>query len=289
MRKDGKRVHDANPMYSVVPHIMCERNDSLNCITVKIPYKPLHDYMNASRKKGQNICHMALLLTAYLRVLGQTPDLNRFVVNRKIYAHNDIKVALVVLKPGSESEETMGKLELNLNDTVFDVNRKINEYVEVNRKASESNSTDKLIHMLVNFPGLLRFGVPFLKWMDRHGILPKAIIDASPFHSSLTISNLASIRTKEIYHHIYNFGTTSLFITIGTLEKNVEMVGGVPTEVRYMPLGVVMDERVGSGLLFAQAFRKFAGYLAKPEQLELPPENVIVDSPYREKGGFHGL
>ena len=125
--------------------------------------------------------------------------------------------------------------------------------------------------------------------MDRHGILPKAIIDASPFHSSLTISNLASIRTKEIYHHIYNFGTTSLFITIGTLEKNVEMVGGVPTEVRYMPLGVVMDERVGSGLLFAQAFRKFAGYLAKPEQLELPPENVIVDSPYREKGGFHGI
>ena len=283
MRKDGKRVKKINPMYSVVPHIMNERNDSLNYITVKLPYKPIHEYMNLCRRNGCPVSHMALLLTAYLRVVAQNPELNRFVVNRKVFAHNDFKVALVVLKPGSESEETMGKVEFSLYDTLFDVNRKINEYVSTNRKASEENGMDKVAGTLVHIPGLLRFGVALFKFLDRHGLLPRVIIDASPFHSSLTISNLASIRTKEIYHHIYNFGTTSVFITMGTPEKNLEMVEGVPSEVRYIPLGVVMDERIGSGLLFAQAFRRFASYLEHPEVLEQPPETVLLDSPYLPK------
>ena len=152
-----------------------------------------------------------------------------------------------------------------------------------NRKASEENGMDRVAGTLVRIPGLLRFGVAFLKFLDKHALMPRAVIDASPFHSSLTISNLASIRTKEIYHHIYNFGTTSVFITMGTPEKNLELVGGVPTEVRYIPLGVVMDERVGSGLLFAHAFRKFASYLEHPELLEAKPETVILDSPFLPK------
>lgn len=283
MRKDGKRLRDVNPMYTIVPHIMSERNDALNSVTVKIPYAPLHSYINASRKKGEPISHMAIMLAAYVRVLTQFPVLNRFVVNKKVYAHNDVKVSLVVLKPGSESDETMGKVDLELGDTLFDVNRKINEYVEVNRKASESNSMDNLVSALTRVPGLLRFAVGLLKWMDKHGIMPKSIIEASPFHTSLTISNLASIRTKEIYHHIYNFGTTSLFITIGSPEKMLELVDGEPKEVRYLPLGIVMDERIASGLEYAQAFRKFSHYLEHPELLEQPPESIQLDSPFVEK------
>ncbi len=283
MRKDGKRLRDVNPMYTIVPYIMCERNDALNSVTVKIPYAPLHSYLNASRKKGEPISHMAVMLAAYVRVLTQYPVLNRFVVNRKVYAHNDIKVSLVVLKPGSESDETMGKIDLALEDTIFDVNRKINEYVEVSRNIEESNSMDKLVSALTRIPGLLRVAVGLLKWMDKHGIMPKSVIDASPFHTSLTISNLASIRTKEIYHHIYNFGTTSLFITMGSPEKTVEMVDGEPKEVRYLPLGVVMDERIASGLEYAQAFRKFAHYMEHPEVLEQPPESIKLDSPFVKK------
>ncbi len=283
MRRDGKRLRDVNPMYTILPHILGDRNDALNSVTVKIPYAPVHKYLNDQRKKGEPISHMAVMLAAYVRVLTQFPVLNRFVVNKKIYAHNDIKVALVVLKPGSDSDETMGKVALELGDTLFDVNRKINEYVEISRNVSETNSMDRLVSGLTRVPGLLRFAVSFLKWMDKHGIMPKAVIDASPFHTSLTISNLASIRTKEIYHHIYNFGTTSLFITMGSPEKTVEMVAGEPKEVRYLPLGIVMDERIASGLEYAQAFRKFAYYMEHPELLEQPPETIKLDSPFVKK------
>lgn len=286
MRKDGRRVKGVNPMYSVVPYIMCEKNDSLNYTNVYVPYKPIHDYMNRKRKSGVTLSHLSLFLAAYVRVLSEMPELNRFVVNRKVYSHNDVQIAMVVLKPGSDSEETMGKVDLELTDTVFDINRKINDFIASSRVAEEENGMDKFVK-LVNIPGVLSIGVPILKWLDKHGWLPRVIThDVSPFHSSLTVSNLASIRTNQIFHHIYNFGTTSILITIGMITKKLEFVDGVPTEVRYLPLGVAMDERIASGLYFAKAFRRLEKLLKNPELLEIPPEKVEYDLPFKEKGRF---
>ena len=122
MRRDGKRLRDVNPIYTIIPHILPERNDALNSVSVKIPYAPLHSYINEKRKAGETISHMAVMLAAYVRVLAQYPVLNRFVVNKKIYAHNDVQVALVVLKPGSESDETMGKVnQLGTLDEVLEL------------------------------------------------------------------------------------------------------------------------------------------------------------------------
>ena len=99
----------------------------------------------------------------------------------------------------------------------------------------------------------------------------------SPFHNSLCISNLASIRTNHIYHHCYEFGTTSVFITMGNLREVPRRSGGEVVFERCIPLGVVMDERICSGSYFALAFRKIRKYLRNPELLELPPEVVNED------------
>ena len=283
MRKDGKRVKDATPMYSAVPHIMRERNDALNYTTVEVPYQPLHKYIIDCRKKGISISHLSVIIAAYLRIVSEMPELNRFVVNRRIYAHNDVKIAMVVLKPSSKSSETMGKVEFELDDTIFEVNDKINKFVEDSRSAETSNDLDKLLDFLFKVPGLIRTILTFLMWLDKHNLLPKAIINASPFHASLTVTNLASIRTGEIYHHIYNFGTTSVFIAMGMPKKKLELVDGQPEEVKYLPLGIVMDERIASGVYFAKAFHKLKTYLADPSLLEVKPETVTLDSPYVKK------
>ena len=111
-----------------------------------------------------------------------------------------------------------------------------------------------------------------LRFADRHGLLPKALVKASPFHASMLISNLASIRTNHIYHHVYEFGTTSVSVTIGTMHEVPKRTSeGVKFE-RCIPLGVVMDERIASGVYFANAFNYFRRLLQKPEQLETVPE-----------------
>jgi len=277
MRADGKRLKNADPMYTVAAHIMDKRSDSMNMVTIDIPYDPMHEYINEKRKQGVSISHMALLITAYLRTAAEFPELNRFIVNKKAYARTEFPVAMVVLKSGSGGHGTMSKMYFENTDDIFTVNKKIEDYVEANRNTPEKNGTEKMIKFLLSVPGILNIGVKLFKLLDRYGLLPKAIINMSPFHNSLAISNLISIRTNHIYHHCYNFGTTSVFITMGNLREVPKRKGDEIIFERCMPLGVVMDERICSGNYFAAAFRKLRKYLANPELLEGEPEIVNKD------------
>lgn len=267
-RADGKRVKDADPMYTVAPYIMDKRYDAMNMITVDIPVEPIHNYINKKRNEGKRISHLAVIIAAYLKVVKEFPMFNYFIVNKRIYERNEFPVAMVVLKAGDSHESTMSKAYFEMDDNIFQVNEKINSYIENNRKTENSNSTDKMVKWLLSVPGLVSFAVKVFKFLDRHGMLPKAIIDLSPFHSGLTITNLASIRTNHIYHHIYEFGTTSVFISIGNTREVPKRKNGEIVFEKCMPLGVVMDERICSGSYFAVAFRKFRSYLANPETLE---------------------
>ena len=270
-RADGKRVRKADPMYTVVPYIMNKRNDAMNMTTVDIPVEPIQDYINAKRKEGVRLSHMSVVTAAYLRIAYEFPLLNNFIVNKKIYTHNDFKVAMVVLTSLVTEEETMSKVQFELDDNIFEVNEKIDVYVETNRQVSAKNNTDKMISFLVSLPGVCNIAVGICKLLDRYGLLPKFITDLSPFHASLTITNLASIRTNHIYHHIYNFGTTSVFIAMGQNREVPKKKNGEMVFEKCIPLGVVMDERICSGLYFAKAFKAFKNYLANPALLEEKP------------------
>lgn len=271
-RADGKRVRKADPMYTVVPYIMDKRNDAMNMTTVDIPVEPIQNYINAKRKEGVRLSHMSVVTAAYVRTVYEFPLLNNFIVNKKIYTHKEFKVAMVVLKSLVTEEETMSKVKFELDDNIFEVNEKMNEYVESNRETSTVNNTDKMISFLVSLPGVCNIAVGLFKLLDRYGLLPKFITDLSPFHASLTITNLASIRTNHIYHHIYNFGTTSVFIAMGKNREVAKRKNGEIVFEKCIPLGVVMDERICSGLYFAKAFRKFRQYLEDPSLLEGKPE-----------------
>lgn len=284
MRRDGKKIKVENVEYALTPHIMPDRCDSMNFTEVDIPLKPMQDFLNAKRKEGKRISHLALVLAAYTRVIGEFPQMNRFVINKKVYARKEFAVGMVVLKAGKMDNGTMSKVYLDPADSLEEVNEKITKYIEVNREDGD-NSTDKLAKILLKIPGLLRFGVNLFRWMDKHGWLPRAIIDASPFHASMSITNLASIRTNHIHHHLYNFGTTSVFLAMGkTREVPRSGENGEIILEKCMPIGVVMDERVCSGSYYATAFKKFLKYLEHPELLEQKPdpEKVIKEVKYRK-------
>lgn len=271
-RVDGRRVKGEVPMYMLAPQFMPHRNDAMNMTTVDIPIEPLRKYMNAKRKEGHHISHMALIMTAYAHLVGEYPSINRFVQNRRVYEHNDFTISLVVLRPGNTgNDDTMAKLYFQPEDTVFDVQRKIDEYIEKNTSGAEEdqNSLDKIMGVFCSLGGLLDIVGAILRFLDRHGWLPKSLIEISPFHASLLITNLASIRTNHIYHHVYNFGTTSVSIAMGNM-REVPKRGrdGSVELVRCIPLGVVMDERIASGHYLALAFARLKDMLAHPEQLE---------------------
>ena len=273
MRKDGKRVTDANPIYTVMPYILKYRYDAMNMIEVDVPISPMQAYLNEKRKQGYRFSHLGLVLAAYLRTAAEYPLLNRFIANKRIYQRNEFSIAMVVLKPG-ELDGTMSKMYFQMDDDIFRVHEIMDSYVNGNRAEGDTNATDDIVRTLLKIPGLVNVGVGLLKFMDLHGLLPKSLIQASPFHASLTISNLASIRTNHIYHHVYEFGTTSILITLGNMREVPVRKGEQIVFERSLPMGVVMDERICSGSYFAAVFRRFKQYLTNPELLEGPPKVV---------------
>ena len=275
-RADGKRLRHTDSMWRIAAHIMKKRSDALNSVTLDIPLEPIDAYIRQKKKEGISISHMAVIFAAFNRTICEHPALNRFVVNKRAYARKEIAIGMVVLRPGDD--KTMSKIYLQPEDTIFDVEERIEKYVADNRNTEKKNSTDKLINLLVGIPGLLRVAVAVLKWMDWHNMLPKAIINASPFHNTLVFTNLASIRTNHIYHHAYDFGTTSLVMAAGnTREVPRRNRDGEIEHVKCLPLGVVMDERIATGYYYAQAFRKMKEYFANPALLEEPPEQILAD------------
>lgn len=278
MRADGRRVSTVQPMYQVAAHIMAERSDSMNMTEVDIPLEPIQRYLNEQRREGKTYTHLGVFIAAFIRTICEYPFLNRFVVNKTIYARNEIAIGMVVLKPG-EHEGTMNKMHFERTNTLSEVQAIIDRYINDNREAGDTNSTDDMIRKLLAVPGLCRLGVNVFKWLDKHGLLPKSIIDASPFHCTATVTNLASIRTNHIYHHVYNFGTTTLIMAMGNAREVPTRKHGEIEFVRCMPVGVVMDERICNGSQYAMAFRRFSYYLKNPALLDVPPETVADDLP----------
>jgi len=276
-RTDGYKIRSDDPMYQIVPHIMPTRADASNNIRLDIDMAPIQDYIKKRRKEGRSVSHMSVIVAAYIRTVSQNPYLNRFVVNKKIYARNHLCVSFVTLIPQTGGE-TVNKVYFNLDDTIDIVNEKINKVVESSTVAIEDNAMDRFAGTLLAIPGLLRIGVVLLKALDKVFSMPFWAINGSPFHTSLFITNLASIRTNAVHHHLYEFGTTGVFIAMGQPEmKTYINDDGEADEKKIMELCITTDERIASGSYFGRCFKVISKYLKNPELLETPPEQVIKD------------
>ena len=275
MRKDGKRIKNAPPSYLVGAYVMHKRNDALNMTEVDVPLAPISAYVREKRGEGIRLSHLGIILAAYVRTVAEFPLLNRFFVNKRPYARRECAVCMVVMKPNGDEAAT-SKMTFELEDDVFAVQKTLDRFVVGNREDGDTNSTDTTARILTRVPGLLTLVVTAARILDRYGLLPKWVIDLSPFHASILVSNLASIGAGHIYHHIYNFGTTSVALTVG---KTREVPVRHGKDVRYercLTFGVSMDERICGGSYFAEAFARFKEYLADPKKLEGPSQKPII-------------
>ena len=276
MRKDGRKIKTIDPMYKLIGHIMVERCDSMNMIELTVQQDPVRKYIRRKKEEGYTFSHLAVIIAAFVRTIAAYPFLNRFVVNKTLYARNEIAIGMVVLKPG-ETEGTMNKMYFKPDMTIYQIQEVLDEYINTNRGVGKTNSTDKLMATLLSIPGLARLGVNIIRWMDWHGLLPKSVINASPFHCTMTITNLASIGTNYIFHHVYNFGTTSMLMAMGNTREDAVRRHGEIVFDKVIPIGLVMDERIAEGVQFAMACRKLQSILQDPSVLEQPPAEVKED------------
>lgn len=277
-RYDGWRVKNVDAVFNVIPYIMRTRLDSQNLFEEDIPIENVEKFIRDHREDMPDLTFMHVVMASMVRMIAMKPYLNRFVVWNKIYARNHISLSLVIKRKNSNVETDI-KPEFEPTDTLVDVVEKVSAIVKENLKDDAQNGTD-LISKIFGYipPFILRFVVWVIRSMDNMGILPKFIHSASPFHCSAFLTNVGSLGIGPIFHHLYEFGTCSMFFAMGKKQKrNVLNSDGSISEQRYIGMKFVSDERVCDGEYYAGAIKLFIRLMTHPELLLEAPTELPID------------
>lgn len=286
-RADGKKVKNLEPLFRVIPSIMLERNDAQVYFKQDIPLKAIDEYISKKAEEGIRMSYMNIIYAGLVRIIKERPKLNRFVMNGTTYQRNEINVSLSIKKSlTDEGQETVIKIPFNGTENIFEIKEKLDATIEKNKDKEMVNKTDKVVKILNLIPNvMILWTVKILRFLDKHGIMPKVIIKASPFHTSVFLTNVGSLGIDSIYHHIYNFGTTSLFFSMGKKKKSYIYDEDEIKEEKCITIAFVGDERICDGHYYASSFKQLTKYLKKPELLEKnyieneeESENILVES-----------
>lgn len=282
-RTDGRRVRTLSPMAQITSYFQVERNTCSNLFEESFEISHVERYIRAKRREGYTdfgITHV--LLAAYVRGVAKYPQLNRFISGQKVFSRGeDIQYCMVIKKEMSvDSPDTSIKVHLNPRDTAIDVYNKLNAAVEeVKATQKLDSSLDHLIMYFNLIPSvLLKFTVWSLKFLDYFGLLPRFLLELSPFHGSLFFTSMGSLGIRPIYHHLYDFGNLPVFGAFGMKRKAYEIQeDGSVVQRKYVDVKFVLDERIVDGFYYATFFKYYRRLIAHPELLDFPPEEVVKD------------
>jgi len=285
-RYDGWRLRNVDPMFSIAPFILKSRVDSQVLFEIKVPIDKIELFIRSHKEDIPDLSIMHVVMASLVRLMSQRPNLNRFVIWHKIFARNHVNFSIAIKRSMSDKgEETIIKPYFLPTDTIQDIVRKTNVELQNTLKDAQDNPTDNLSKIFGFLPDfLLRSVVFLLTCLDKIGVMPGVFNRASPFHASFFLTNLGSIGIESIYHHLYEFGTCSMFVAMGrkTKENEVENNGDI-TPNKSILLKFVLDERICDGFYYARSMRLLEKILSDPADLLNPPEEVMIDEGVRRK------
>lgn len=281
IRRDGRLLRSIDPMRQLLPYLFRTRNGSIVHAPEIIEFDGAREFIRKRTRENPelNIGTFEIVLAALVRTISQYPHLNRFVAGKKLYARNTISFSFVVLRlENGVHTETNAKVYFEREDTLYDVAMKVNESIKICQSGA-SKDDDKLMELVVKLPSpFITFVAFMLRKLNDWGLLPMSFIKTDPLYSTSYISNLGSIGHDALHHHLYDWGTTSVFVTMGKLHKINQMTkeGQIETKTN---LNVVcsVDERIADGIYLVKALKYFKSLVKHPEKLEVPPEIVVED------------
>lgn len=271
-RKDGVLLRDIDSMHFICPIIYPNRTDNEAFISEVIDLTKLSDYLEKKNYDGIEYKYnmFQVIVTAMVKTLTLRPKMNRFIANSNMYLRNEISASFVVKKMFSDDGgEALAFIHTKPTDNINTIHEEIFRKVSSSRSDKVDASTDAMD----TFSKIPRFisktAVKFICMLDRHGKVPKSLIATDPYYSSVVLTNLGSIKLHAGYHHLTNWGTTSVFCCIG--ERKLRPFTddkGTVTMRDSIDLGLTIDERIADGYYYSKTVRLLKTLIENPELLE---------------------
>ena len=274
-RRDGRRVK-APGLQTIMGYLLPKRTDCEVYLSDTIDATELVAYLekkNASHPEYKTTLFYCFL-TGVARMIRERPKMNRFIQGFQMYERNEVSLSFVAKRRFADgADEALMVLVPKDTDALDDVSRRIAGDVHEMRKSETSTGgVDAIMDGLAKLPRLLLWLiVRIVRILDFWGVNPKFLTDGDPNYTTVLLSNLGSIRCPAVYHHLNNYGTNSIMITIGTLHKQEMLMADGTKEIRdVVDIGATLDERIADGFYFAKSLKLIKHIFAHPEMLELP-------------------
>lgn len=281
-RRDGHWVKDAPGMNVVMCCLYPKRTESEVYLHQEIDITDLLHYLDEKNTPDApyktTLFHCIVTMVA--RVVNERPKLNRFVQGARIYERDEITISFVAKRRFTDhSEEALMTYKAKESDTLADVSRCIVGEVHEMRSQKEAAGLDDILNKFGRLPRiLLMLIVRIVRWLDFWGKVPRVFTQGDPDYATVLISNLGSIKCPAVYHHLNNYGTNSVMITIGAMHKAPAVMPDGSIEVRdFVDIGAALDERIGDGFYFARSLKLIQHICAHP---------ALLDRPLEEESGY---
>jgi len=276
MAKAKKHRVKAPGLQTVMGYLMPKRTDCEVYLNDMIDATELIKYLDKKNAEHPDykttVFHCAI--TAMARMVKERPLLNRYFQGYVLYERDEISLSFVVKRRFADNaEESLMVLVPKDEDTLDTISKKIVGDVHETRKSEHSTGgIDELLDKFAALPRIvLIVAIRIIRWLDFWGINPKVLTEGDPNYTTILASNLGSIKCPAVYHHLNNYGTNSIMITIGTLHKEEMVMEDGHKEVRdVIDIGATLDERIADGFYFAKSLRLMKHIFANPEVLEKP-------------------
>ena len=278
-RRDATLLRDIDSMHYIMPLIMPNRCDNEAFISERIDLTNVEKYLARRNAEGPvykyTVFHV--IVAAVLKTITLRPQLNRFYANYNLYQRNEVSAAFTIKKIFTdEGDEALAFIHSKPTDTIDSIHDESYRQVSYVRNEGDDQSTesmDAVQKIPLIFKKAIGTGVRFL---DRHGWMPQSMIATDPFRASVVLANLGSIKLRSGYHHLTNWGTTSVFCVVGEMKERPFFHEDGSVDFRpSIDIGLTIDERISDGFYCSRAVRLLKILLENPELLEQPLETKV--------------
>ena len=275
-RCDGTRVTGQHALNALMPYMMRGRNESAVYYEKEINIENALAYLKALKMTQEEKADQdrftlfGLIITAALKTMALYPRLNRFIHRRALYQRKHMTFSFIVKQSfDPDAPEVNAKIFFEPDDSFQTVSSKINAAILDAREHGEGDG-ERFANIFHKIPGGKAILMALYRFLEHFNIAPWSLIRMDPLYSSIYFANLGSIGLNAPYHHLYEWGNTSIFMVIGKMFSKELWHGGVRTRQRYIDVRLTLDERIADGYIFAEAASAFYRMLSNPKLLELP-------------------
>lgn len=271
-RSDGTLISSLSPIRRIMPFIMPARNGAYVLFEQTIDAaraKGFLDKLNADRPADRQITIFHLLLRSLGNGFHEFPRMNRIVVGSRLYQRRGIWLAFSAkLRFDLDAPLFTKKITYDPNEPLGVMVDRIYASVGEGRSGRESAS-DKEVRFFLRLPApLLRMGVRLVRWLDAYNLLPAQFIKNDPLYASIFVANLGSVGLDAAYHHLYEYGSIPIFVTMGRLyHAPVVLPDGSVGSREVFQLRYTYDERIEDGFYAARTLERVKGGLEDPESI----------------------